>query len=49
MWLLWIIIGFVVGAMTRFIKFTKKESKYKRRGIMIRQYQVSTAVHNIVT
>jgi len=42
MWLLWIIIGFIFGVMTRFIKSSEKKSKYIRRGIMIRQYQVST-------
>ena len=42
MWLLWVSIGFIVGALTRFIK-TKKKSKYTRRGIIFKQYQVTTA------
>lgn len=39
MWLLWISIGVIIGASTRFIKLDKK-SPYLRRGILIRQYSV---------
>lgn len=41
MWILWISIGMILGALTRYIKIDKKSS-YLRRGILIRQYSVSS-------
>lgn len=46
MWLLWISIGLIIGVSTRFIKLDKK-SPYLRRGILIRQYSVSS--HGVKT
>lgn len=41
MWLLWLIIGLVLGVSTRYIP-TNKKSPYLRRGILMRAYSVTS-------
>lgn len=42
MWLLWLSIGTILGALTNFIPRGKSKPKYLRRGIITKSYQVSS-------